>query len=53
MHSASAGKRLTIYVGESDSWRGRSLYMSILETLRQNGIAGGDGRARAGWFWRA
>ncbi len=40
MHSASAGKRLTIYVGESDSWRGRSLYMSILETLRQNGIAG-------------
>jgi CBS domain-containing protein len=40
MHSASAGQRLTIYVGESDSWRGRSLYMSILETLRQNGIAG-------------
>ena len=40
IHSASTGKRLTIYVGESDSWRGRSLYMSILETLRQNGIAG-------------
>ncbi len=34
------GKRLTVYVGESDSWRGRSLYMSILETLRKNGIAG-------------
>jgi len=34
------GKRLTIYIGESDSWRGRSLYMSILETLRKNGIAG-------------
>lgn len=40
MHSTGEGKRLTIYVGESDSWRGRSLYMSILETLRQNGIAG-------------
>lgn len=39
-NETQAGKRLTIYVGESDSWRGRSLYMSILETLRQNGIAG-------------
>jgi CBS domain-containing protein len=34
------GKRLVIYVGESDTWRGRSLYMSILETLRKAGIAG-------------
>jgi CBS domain-containing protein len=34
------GQRLVIYVGESDSWRGRSLYMSILETLRKSGIAG-------------
>src|SRR5512144_3270973 len=34
------GKRLSIYLGESDSWRGRSLYMSILETLRRGGIAG-------------
>jgi CBS domain-containing protein len=40
MFLSGSGKRLTIYVGESDSWRGRSLYMSILETLRQNGIAG-------------
>ncbi len=31
---------MTIYVGESDSWRGRSLYMSILETLRKSGLAG-------------
>jgi CBS domain-containing protein len=31
---------MTIYLGESDSWRGRSLYMSILETLRKAGIAG-------------
>jgi len=37
---SSLGKRLVIYVGESDSWRGRSLYTSILETLRKGGIAG-------------
>lgn len=40
VNEMGTGKRLTIYVGESDSWRGRSLYMSILETLRKNGIAG-------------
>ncbi|HEX3054286.1 MAG TPA: DUF190 domain-containing protein [Aggregatilineaceae bacterium] len=34
------GKRLIIYIGESDSWRGRSLHMSILEMLRKNGVAG-------------
>src|SRR5512141_2611263 len=34
------GKRLSIILGESDSWRGRSLYLSILETLRRGGIAG-------------
>lgn len=33
-------KRVMIYLGESDTWRGRSLYLSILETLRKNGIAG-------------
>lgn len=37
---SNPGKRLTIYIGESDSWQGRSLYMSILETLRKAGIAG-------------
>lgn len=43
-------QRLTIYLGESDSWRGRSLYMSILETLREAGIAGGTvTRALAGF----
>ncbi len=34
------GKRMTIYISEGDSWRGRSLYMSILETLKSNDIAG-------------
>ncbi|MCC7451361.1 MAG: DUF190 domain-containing protein [Anaerolineae bacterium] len=37
---ATPAKRLTIYVDESDSWRGRSLYMSILDTLRSGRIAG-------------
>ncbi len=38
--SSGPGKRLVIYIGESDSWRGRSLYLSILETLRKSGMAG-------------
>ncbi len=40
MPDAGHGKRLIIYIGEADSWRGRSLYMSILETLRKGSIAG-------------
>ncbi len=40
MLSRGPGKRLTIYLGESDSWQGRSLYMTILETLRKAGISG-------------
>jgi CBS domain-containing protein len=49
--SASAkARRLMIYLGESDSWRGRSLYMSILITLRSSGIAGATvTRAIAGY----
>ncbi len=33
-------KRLTIYIGESDQWRGKSLYVALLETLKSNGMAG-------------
>ena len=33
-------QRLTIYIGESDHWRGKPLYMAILETLRNHGLAG-------------
>jgi CBS-domain-containing membrane protein/PII-like signaling protein len=33
-------QRLTIYIGESDRWRGKPLYMVILETLRRLGLAG-------------
>lgn len=31
---------MLIYIGESDTWRGRSLYMAILETLRKAGLSG-------------
>jgi CBS domain-containing protein len=40
MLTSTNAKRLMIYLGESDTWRGRSLYMSILETMRKSGIAG-------------
>ena len=33
-------KRLTIYIGESDRWRGKPLYTALLETLRAHGMAG-------------
>ena len=31
---------LTIYLGESDQWRGRSLYVAIIQYLREQGCAG-------------
>ena len=33
-------KRLIIYIGESDRWRGKPLYVALLETLRAQGLAG-------------
>lgn len=33
-------KRLSIYFGESDQWRGKPLYVALLETLRVHGMAG-------------
>jgi len=33
-------KRLSIYVGESDKWRGKALHTALLETLRVQGMAG-------------
>lgn len=33
-------KRLSIYIGESDQWRGKALYVALLETLRAQGMAG-------------
>ncbi|MCC7209372.1 MAG: DUF190 domain-containing protein [Anaerolineae bacterium] len=40
MPEPGPAQRLIIYLGESDRWRGRSLYLSILETLRSAGVAG-------------
>ena len=33
-------KRLIIYIGESDKWRGKALHTALLETLRSQGMAG-------------
>lgn len=33
-------KRLMIYIGESDKWRGKALHVALLETLRTQGMAG-------------
>ncbi len=33
-------KRLSIYIGESDQWRGKALYVALIETLRAQGMAG-------------
>lgn len=50
MAASIQARRLMIYLGESDSWRGRSLYMTILETLRKSDIAGATvTRAIAGY----
>jgi CBS domain-containing protein len=34
------GKRVTIYIGETDQWHHRPAYMAILEFLRREGCAG-------------
>jgi len=34
------GKRVRIYIGESDHWGGQPLFLAILETLRREGCAG-------------
>lgn len=33
-------KRLKIYIGESDLWRGKPLYFALLEILAEDGMAG-------------
>ena len=55
---------LTIYLGESDQWQGKPLYVAIIHFLREHGCAGatairavagyGAGsrlRADGGWHW--
>lgn len=33
-------RRLRIYIGESDQWRGRPLYLALLEAFKKEGLAG-------------
>lgn len=33
-------QRLTIYVGESDQWKGQPLYLALVMVARQQGLAG-------------
>ena len=40
LNGQNPGKRLCIYIGESDRWRGKPLNTVILETLRSLGLAG-------------
>ena len=34
------GKRIRLYIGESDTWHGKPLYQAIVERVRQEGLAG-------------
>jgi len=34
------GKLLRLFIGESDTWRGRPLYQAIVERVRAEGLAG-------------
>ncbi len=40
MHIEGPGKRVTIYLGESDRWERRPLSDAIVELLRREGCAG-------------
>lgn len=40
MKQEGEGKRVRIYMSEGDQWWGRSLYASIVERCRAEGIAG-------------
>ena len=40
MALAGAAMRLTIFIGESDTWHHRPLYHEIVERARRDGIAG-------------
>ncbi len=40
MRLEGPAKRLRMYIGESDQWRGRPLYLALLEALKKEGLAG-------------
>lgn len=40
MHIAGTGRRVRIYTGEASQWRGRPLFLAVLDFLRAEGAAG-------------
>lgn len=34
------GRRVRIYIGQSDTWHGKNLYIAIVQAARQRGLAG-------------
>jgi PII-like signaling protein len=40
MKNEGPGRRVRIYLGESDRWHGKSLYMAIVQEARKRGLAG-------------
>lgn len=40
MKIEGAARRVRVYIGEADHWKGKSLYVAIVERMRQEGIAG-------------
>lgn len=40
MRLTGQGTLLRVFIGESDTWRGRPLYQAIVRRLREEGLAG-------------
>ena len=40
MQIEGAGKRIRVYIGNSDQWQGQALYNAIVQRARQEGLAG-------------
>lgn len=40
MKSQGPGRRMRIYIGESDQWHGKTLYVCLVQEARKRGLAG-------------
>jgi PII-like signaling protein len=40
MKRQERGRRVRIYIGESDQWQGKALYVAIVQEARKRGLAG-------------
>lgn len=40
MKRQGTGRRVRVYIGESDQWRGKPLYAAIVQEARKRGMAG-------------